>query len=44
MESFNKRKDIPMSNRIDYAKASPDGFKAFGGVYATLQKSGLPKS
>jgi AhpD family alkylhydroperoxidase len=32
-----------MSNRIDYAKASPDGFKAFGGVYVTLQKSGLPK-
>ena len=32
-----------MSNRIDYAKASPDGFKAFGGVYVTLQKCGLPK-
>jgi AhpD family alkylhydroperoxidase len=32
-----------MSNRIDYAKASPDGFKAFGGVYAMLQISGLPK-
>jgi AhpD family alkylhydroperoxidase len=32
-----------MSNRIDYAKASPEGYKAFGGVYATLQKSGLPK-
>ena len=32
-----------MSDRIDYAKASPDGFKAFGGVYATVQKSGLPK-
>jgi AhpD family alkylhydroperoxidase len=30
-----------MSNRIDYAKASPEGFKAFGGVYAYLQKSGL---
>jgi len=32
-----------MSKRIDYAKASPDGFKAFGGVYVYLQKSGLPK-
>lgn len=32
-----------MTNRIDYAKASPEGFKAFGGVYVTLQKSGLPK-
>ena len=32
-----------MSNRIDYAKASPEGFKTFGGVYAYLQKCGLPK-
>ena len=32
-----------MSNRIDYAKASPEGFKAFGGVYVSLQKSGLPQ-
>lgn len=32
-----------MSNRIDYAKASPDGFKAFGNVYATVLKSSLPK-
>ena len=32
-----------MTTRIDYAKASADGYKAFGGVYATLQKSGLPK-
>jgi AhpD family alkylhydroperoxidase len=32
-----------MSSRIDYAKASPEGYKAFGGVYATLQKCGLPK-
>src|SRR5882757_3180174 len=32
-----------MSNRIDYAKASPAGFKAFGGVYVYLQKCGLPK-
>jgi AhpD family alkylhydroperoxidase len=32
-----------MSNRIDYAQASPEGFKAFGGVYASVQKSGLAK-
>jgi AhpD family alkylhydroperoxidase len=32
-----------MGQRIDYAKASPEGYKAFGAVYATLQKSGLPK-
>jgi AhpD family alkylhydroperoxidase len=31
-----------MSNRIDYAKVSPEGYKAFGGVYVTVQKSGLP--
>jgi AhpD family alkylhydroperoxidase len=30
-----------MSNRIDYAKASPGGYKAFGGVYVHVQKSGL---
>jgi AhpD family alkylhydroperoxidase len=32
-----------MTHRIDYAKASPDGYKAFGGVYAAVQKSGLPQ-
>lgn len=32
-----------MSNRIDYAKASPAGYKAFGGVYVYLQNCGLPK-
>jgi AhpD family alkylhydroperoxidase len=32
-----------MTNRIDYAGASPDGYKAFGGVYVTVSKSGLPK-
>lgn len=32
-----------MNKRIDYAKVSPEGFKAFGGVYVYLQKSGLPK-
>ena len=30
-----------MSNRIDYAKASPEGYKAFGGVHVSLRKSGL---
>jgi AhpD family alkylhydroperoxidase len=32
-----------MSNRIDYAKAAPEGFKAFGGVYVSLRKFGLPE-
>jgi AhpD family alkylhydroperoxidase len=32
-----------MSARLDYAKAAPDGYKAFGAVYATLLKSDLPK-
>lgn len=32
-----------MIDRIDYANASPEGYKAFGAVYVTLQKSGLPK-
>lgn len=32
-----------MGNRIDYAKASPEGYKAFGGVHVTLQKCGLPQ-
>jgi AhpD family alkylhydroperoxidase len=32
-----------MTHRANYAKASPDGYKAFGGVYATLQKTGLAK-
>ena len=31
-----------MSKRIDYTKASPDGYKALGAVHAYLQKSGLP--
>jgi AhpD family alkylhydroperoxidase len=29
-------------NRINYAKVSPEGYKAFGGVYVSIQKSGLP--
>ena len=32
-----------MTHRIDYAKAAPEGFKAFGSVYLTVQKSSLPK-
>jgi AhpD family alkylhydroperoxidase len=32
-----------MTDRIDYAKASPEGYKAFGGVYVYLLKCGLPK-
>ncbi|WP_020206930.1 MULTISPECIES: carboxymuconolactone decarboxylase family protein [Cupriavidus] len=32
-----------MSHRLDYAKVSPEGYKAFGGVYMSLQKCGLPR-
>ncbi|WP_020651731.1 carboxymuconolactone decarboxylase family protein [Massilia niastensis] len=32
-----------MTHRADYAKASPDAYRAFGGVYATLQQASLPK-
>jgi len=32
-----------MSTRIDYAAASPEGYKAFGGVHAAIQKSSLGK-
>ena len=32
-----------MSNRIEYAKVSPAGYKAFGGVHVYLQNCGLPK-
>ena len=32
-----------MSKRIDYAKVSPEGYRAFGEVYVYLQKCGLPK-
>jgi AhpD family alkylhydroperoxidase len=32
-----------MSKRIDYAKASPAGYKAFGAVYVHVQNCGLPK-
>nr|WP_157400792.1 MULTISPECIES: carboxymuconolactone decarboxylase family protein [Ramlibacter] len=43
IESFNHQ-GFPVTHRIDYAKASPDGFKAFGAVYATLLKGSLPKA
>jgi AhpD family alkylhydroperoxidase len=46
MKSFiatSHPEDSVMTHRIDYAKVSPEGYKAFGGVYAALQKSGLPK-
>ena len=33
---------LPIFNRINYAKVSPEGFKAYGGVYVSVQKSGLP--
>jgi AhpD family alkylhydroperoxidase len=32
-----------VTKRIDYAKASPEGYKAFAAVHATLQKSSLPR-
>jgi AhpD family alkylhydroperoxidase len=32
-----------MTHRIDYSKASPEGYKAFGAVYVTLLKGDLPK-
>jgi AhpD family alkylhydroperoxidase len=38
---FSKKWIFPMANRIDYAKASAGGYKAFGGVYLHIQKSGL---
>jgi AhpD family alkylhydroperoxidase len=31
-----------MSHRLDYAKASPEGYRAFGAVHAAVQQSGLP--
>src|SRR5262249_46645034 len=32
-----------VSHRIDYAKASPEGYKAFAAVHAAIQKSALPR-
>src|ERR1700729_1693073 len=40
---IRQMKGFIVSNRLDYAKASPEGFRAFGGVYVFIQKSGLPK-
>lgn len=33
-----------MKQRANYSTVSPQGYKAFGGVYATLQQGSLPKS
>ncbi|MFY3158681.1 carboxymuconolactone decarboxylase family protein [Achromobacter xylosoxidans] len=32
-----------MNQRIDYAQAAPEGYKAFGAVYAYLRQCGLPE-
>lgn len=32
-----------MKKRLDHTKASPDGYKAFTGVYAYLQRCSLPR-
>lgn len=32
-----------MNKRLDYAKAAPEGYKAFGGVYLYLKKCSLPE-
>jgi AhpD family alkylhydroperoxidase len=43
MESLtSNHKDFIMNQRLDYAKASPEGYKAFGAVHVYLQKCGLP--
>lgn len=34
----------PMNKRIDYAKASPEGYKALLGVHMAVHKGPLPKS
>ena len=44
MSSFPLYREFIVSNRIDYAKASPEGYKAFASVYAILRKSGLQKN
>ncbi|MCZ8410931.1 carboxymuconolactone decarboxylase family protein [Achromobacter sp. SIMBA_011] len=33
-----------MSQRIDYARAAPEGYKAFGAVHAYLRQCGLPEA
>jgi AhpD family alkylhydroperoxidase len=43
MESLKQHsKGLIMSNRIDYAKISPESYKAFGSVYVSVRKSSLP--
>jgi AhpD family alkylhydroperoxidase len=32
-----------VSDRIDYAKVSPEGYRAFAGVYGAIVKCGLPR-
>jgi AhpD family alkylhydroperoxidase len=44
MAPSSTKQGIVMTHRADYAKASPDGYKAFGAVYATLQKTSLSKA
>jgi AhpD family alkylhydroperoxidase len=39
---LQRDKDFVMTKRIDYAKVSPEGYRAFGGVYVTVQKGSLP--
>jgi AhpD family alkylhydroperoxidase len=36
--------ELAMTHRIDYAKASPETYKAFGAVYASILKGSLPKT
>ena len=44
MEPSNQQaKGYIMSNRIDYANVSPEGYKAFGAVYVSILKCGLPQ-
>jgi AhpD family alkylhydroperoxidase len=43
MIGLSTKKGLIMSNRIEYAKISPDGYKAFGNVYVTVLKGALPK-
>ena len=41
--SYSRNMDFFMADRIDCASASPDGFNAFAGVRAAVEKSDLPK-
>jgi hypothetical protein len=41
--TVNQQIGLIMGNRIEYAKASPDGYKAFGGVFVYIQKGSLPE-